>query len=624
MRRISSSLLVFFGALFALVALGAPAHAAGDNTLSSSNPTAGETITAPPTQIQLRFTLPVGGDAAVAQMGLVLTCESKIVNLGPPQLASDGVTVSAALTQIPPNGSCSVTWSLPDGSEGSFSFTSATQATTTSVAPGDSIPQPTIPGVPGPEPDTPLRLGGVIGLLRWMSYIGVSALFGGLLFIRFAWPEGDEYQITERYFRLVSVITIVFVYLQMAVVVARDTDGSLIGSLVPTEWSVLFDSNGGRALLVRFVAVIGMSYFAWITARIQEQAYVAVSSVVLALSMLSYGFDRAEGRAVVLGVVMSVLHVASTSMWVGSILIVWRVVLHGPGEIDLVYALQAWRRMFVPLTVLMVVTGVVQVWRLDGISLINSGHGRVVLLKTVLVGVLLFVAMATRQFIRGALTRARSLNERIVWRLHRPAGVELAVSVIILALSSWLLAMRPPYVVPRDTGPKVDYAIVNDMIGEDDFRVRLSVTPGNIGANQVLVELFGPARVQNFIITMTPSNPEFPGYTFYVPLTRPGAALVGPDTGLKFAAPGEWTVKVNAVSTIGDLPELTSSFVIADGVTVTTVPNAASSATTVPTTTVPTATVPATVPATTVPPANAPATVAPTVPAATDPAAPAG
>ena len=623
MRRFSSSLLMFFGALLALIALGGPAHAAGDNTLSSSNPTAGETITTPPTQIQLRFTLPVGGNEAVAQMGLVLTCESKIVNLGPPQLASDGVTVSAALTQIPPNGSCSVTWSLPDGSEGSFSFTSATQATTTSITPGDTIPQPTIPGVPGPEPETPLRLDGIIGLLRWLSYIGVSALFGGLIFIRFAWPEGDEYQITERYFRLMSIATIAFLYLQMSMVVARDTEGSLLGSLIPTEWSALFDSNAGRALLVRFIAVLGMSYFAWVTSRIQEQAYVAVSSVVLALSMLSYGFDRAEGRVVALGVIMSILHVASTSIWVGSILIVWRVVLHGPGEVDLVYALQAWRRMFVPLTAVMIATGVVQVWRLDGISLINSGHGRVVLLKILLVGLLLFVAMAIRQFIRRALANARSLNERVVWRLTRPAGVELTLSIIILATSSWLLAMRPPYVVPRDTGPKVDYAIVNDMVGDDDFRVRMSVTPGNTGANQVLVELFGPSRVQNFVITMTPANPEFPGYTFYVPLTRPGAALVGPDTGLKLAAPGEWTVKVNAVSTIGDLPELTSTFVIADGVTVTTVPNAASSATTLPTeTTTATTPVATTTPATTVAPA-APATTAPAAPAATTPPTPA-
>ncbi|MEY2966370.1 MAG: hypothetical protein RLY50_420, partial [Actinomycetota bacterium] len=128
------------------------------------------------------------------------------------------------------------------------------------------------------------------------------------------------------------------------------------------------------------------------------------------------------------------------------------------------------------------------------------------------------------------------------------------------------------YILPPDTGPRINYAIVNDMAGNDDFRVRLSVTPGNTGANQVLVELFGPARVQNFTIAFTPANPDFPGYTLFVPLTRPGAALVGPEAGLAFNAPGEWTARVTAVSTVGEMPELTSTFVIADGVTVTTVP----------------------------------------------------
>ncbi|MFM9226017.1 MAG: hypothetical protein ACKOQ1_05240, partial [Actinomycetota bacterium] len=118
----------------------------------------------------------------------------------------------------------------------------------------------------------------------------------------------------------------------------------------------------------------------------------------------------------------------------------------------------------------------------------------------------------------------------------------------------------------------------------------------------------GPERVQNFIITLTPTNPDFPGYTFYVPLTRRGAALIGPDVGLKLNAPGQWNVSVKAVSTIGDLPELTSSFVVADGVTVTTVPRAGSDPSSPDTTVPPAATTTApgttTVPGTTVAPSG--------------------
>jgi hypothetical protein len=100
----------------------------------------------------------------------------------------------------------------------------------------------------------------------------------------------------------------------------------------------------------------------------------------------------------------------------------------------------------------------------------------------------------------------------------------------------------------------------------------LSVTPGNVGANKVLVELFGPERIQNFTIKFTPENPNFPGYTLFVPITRPGGALTTEEAGMNFKAPGLWTATITGVTTTGDLEPLTTTFVIADGTTVTTLP----------------------------------------------------
>jgi hypothetical protein len=110
------------------------------------------------------------------------------------------------------------------------------------------------------------------------------------------------------------------------------------------------------------------------------------------------------------------------------------------------------------------------------------------------------------------------------------------------------------------------------MTAKDDFHVRLSITPGDVGPNRILIELFGPSRIQNFKITLVPANPNFPGYTINVPITRPGAALVSEDAGLQLRAPGEWTATVTGVTTIGDLPPMSTTFTIADGTTVTTLP----------------------------------------------------
>ncbi|NBR67957.1 MAG: hypothetical protein EBT79_11945, partial [Actinobacteria bacterium] len=201
----------------------------------------------------------------------------------------------------------------------------------------------------------------------------------------------------------------------------------------------------------------------------------------------------------------------------------------------------------------------------DGLSLVNSGHGRMILLKSLVVGLLVFVSAAVRAFIMQRLRKATNLDDRMVARLKRPVGVELSLSIAVLAASSVLMSMRPPYVLPREKGPKDQYAIVQDMTGADDFRVRVSVTPGNVGNNRLLVELFGPERIQNFTVSLTPANPSFSGYRVFVPITRPGAALLTEETGMKLLAPGDWTIKVEGTTTTGELTPLTGSFVVAAG-----------------------------------------------------------
>ena len=607
MRRLFSFFLVFLGTFTLLTG---QASAAGDNTVESSTPAAGEIVTLAPTQIQLRFTNPVGGAEAVAQMGLVLTCDSKITNLASPQLGSDGVTVSAALTQVLSNGNCKVEWTLPDGSAGSFSFTSNVVPTTTIP---DSVPNsttPTIPGVPGPKVDTAPRLGGPVGLMRWFTFFLVSAVFGGIVFVRVAWPEGVEYPVTERYFRQVGILAAVSMYLLVVLMAAREAETGFGSTLSPTSWGPLLETTDGRAVVARLVFVIALVYLVWITERVLFETAGVVTTVILGLTALTYGFDRFAGRGAMFGVALNTLHMGTIAVWVGSIAIIWRVVLHGPGGSDLVEALRGWARIATPLTIGVVVTGVFQVARIDGISLINSGHGRVMLLKTIVVGGMIFVSAAVRQFIVRGLQRTKSLNERAVYRLKRPVGVELSLSIVVLAMSSWLMAMRPPYVLLADKGPRVDYAIVQELEGKDDFKVRISITPGNVGANRVLIELFGPARIQNFTVKMTPENPNFSGYTINVPITRPGGALIDADAKYLLRAPGLWKLEVTGVSTIGDLEVLTGQFIIADGVTVTTVPKQGLKVIETTTTTVAATTIPPAVTTTTVPPA-ATATTAP-------------
>lgn len=586
-------LVFFFAVLAAVLFSGGTTHAAGQNTLESSKPAAGETITIAPTQLQLVFASPVGGVEAVANMGLSLSCEGNLVGLGSPALGDDGVTVSAPLTQIPANGTCTVSWELPDGSSGSFSFISAVNAPTTTVPPTDNTTEPTIPGSETPQAISgpPERLGGPIGLARLASFILMGALVGGLFFLQRRWPEGGEYAVTERYFRIVGILAVVSMYVLVSLMAASEGELSAGSGFIPTNWSSLFDSAEGAALFARFVLTLVVAWFAWVPIRVIDPNTEAVAYASLFVTAFTYGFDRTGGRFSTLGIALGVIHMALTLYWVGAIGVMWRVILRGPGDRDLIEALRGWSRHATWVGIGLVISGAVQAWRIDGWSYLNSGHGRVVLFKTLVVAGLLFLDAVIRQFIVYKLRRASMLNQRAVYRLQRPFALSAGLSVTVLALSSWMMSMRPPNILPKDTGPAVQYAIVRDLSGADDFRVRISIDPGNVGVNQVLVELFGPSRIQQFTIDLVPTNPAFSGYSITVPITRPGGAFVAPEAGLTLRAPGEWTMTVRGTTTTGDLEPLTSTFIIADGTTVTTLPR---SETTVPSTPTDSAPIPAT------------------------------
>ena len=204
--RIGVALGLIFGLGFAASSAGA-SGAAGTNEVVSSNPAANQVVEVPPTQLQMVFRDALASPEVASTMGLSLACDGTLVGLAQPQLGADGFTVSAALTQIPPAGLCTVSWALPDKSIGSFSFTSTATSEST-LAPGDTVPvvgtdEPAVIGevVPVSTGGGP-RVGGMLGLLRILEYLLVAAIFGGLMMVVLAWPEGIEYGVCLRFFRV--------------------------------------------------------------------------------------------------------------------------------------------------------------------------------------------------------------------------------------------------------------------------------------------------------------------------------------------------------------------------------------------------------------------------------------
>jgi hypothetical protein len=158
----------------------------------------------------------------------------------------------------------------------------------------------------------------------------------------------------------------------------------------------------------------------------------------------------------------------------------------------------------------------------------------------------------------------------MAWRLRRAISVELAVGIVVLALTSWAVTMRAPKAVATRTAPTASY-LFREELSNDRFTVILSLTPLTVGTNAMRVELLEPRRINNFLIRFTPQAPEYPGLTLTVPLTRPGAAVAPVDGGLTFPVTGVWNVELTGTTTTGDLEALSTTITITDTPVTTTV-----------------------------------------------------
>lgn len=559
-----------FGLWGALLSAGT-ASAVGDNTLSSSNPAPSENVTVAPTQLQLVFTNPLANPNDVNQMGLSLVCDGNIVSLGAAQLGTDLKTVSAPLTQVPAAGACVVSWALPDGSSGAFSFTSSIAAptTSTSLPTGTTLPAPVAPGDGNPIVDKSPRVGGPLGLFRLLSYIFSATLVGGVILILFAWPEGVEYAVCRRFLRFVVVLNIAALVLVAIYTTAQYTGKGVTASISPNTWRDLWDTLPGKALLFRVLISLFTIWAVWNPQHVLDPGTQLMSVGIIAALAVTYGFDRTGGRLPPLGYASGVLHMVAVSAWFGGLVLLARVVLIGPGDVDLVQAVRGFGRIATRAMPLAIVTGVIATYRFDGFGLVTSQHGRLVTLKILVVGFMAYATWVTRQFVLTRMQRVPALDERMAAHLRRAVGTEATAGVVVLALTSWMMATTPIhyYEAPRDDGPRYAFS---EELENDRFRVRFSVSPATTGQNQILIELFEPRRIQEFTVRMTPKAPGYDGYLINVPLTRRGAALLGDTGNFTLAAPGEWSVEISGTTTTGDLEPLSSAFTLSDPAATTT------------------------------------------------------
>ena len=546
-------------------ALGATASGvAGTNEITSSNPVRNQIVQVQPPQIQMVFRDAI---TDLGKMGLTVVCGSEPIGIGLPQLGADSKTVSFAVTSAFTAGECLITWKLADGSQGSIPFTSQIVSETTIPLTDGTPTDTTLPAVIGEvvvqSAGGGPRVGGLLGLLRIFEYLLVAAIFGGLLTVTLAWPEGIDYGVCLRFFRITWLLAVVTTYLIVAITAMRNSDNTFVGSLNPFGWFGVLNDAAGLIMLLRFALIVGSFWVTFQPARVFEPATQVPAITLITVLMATFAFTRIGQNVAIFTYIFGIAHVLAIGMWLGGLLLLSRAVLNAPGEADLLNAVRGFTRISTILILVSIGTGVMQVYLLDSFNIFSTGHGRLNLLKLVVVAGMAWISLMFKNFTVTRLSKETELTSKMAWRLRRAVSTELLVGILVLGLTSWMVPMQPTQARASGAQPTVPYAF-REELKNDRFHVIISLTPGTTGVNAMRIELLEPSRINNFVVKLIPSEIGYAGIAINVPLKRRGAAIVMGDGSFTLPVAGVWSIEITGATTTGELIPLATTINITE------------------------------------------------------------
>jgi copper transport protein len=562
-RRSAPALVVTLCALVAGGLISAPtAHAV--NTLVSSDPVDNASLPSSPTSMLFTFAEPLGPTNTVQ-----VTCNGEAFPVSNAAVNADGISLTVPVPIPMPAGTCNAVWivSAADSSSNgtgsiTFNITGDAPAATSTVpatvdpATGSTLVTSTTvaPVAPAPTTDetatTTQKVGGPLGLSRMVAALGLAVLLGSIVLIVTAWPEGVEYILTVRFLRIVWVIALIGSISTAIFLTAQITGKSPGSCIVPTAWSDLTDTGPGIAALARVALAAGCGWVVIRPERCLDQQTQLPALVIPVAAVATFGFSRTSGDLAVVGVFAGVAHAIAMAIWLGGVVLLTRVVLAGPGEDDLVHAVRGFSRISTPALLVTIITGAVLTYRLDRDSLFDTGHGRVLVLKALVVVAMVVVGLATRQFVRARLRKVDAMTIPLASRLRRATGIEAAGGVVALALSSWMLALTPGGLVQVET---IDYGSEARIV-VDDLDITVFVT-GEVGTNGVRVEVAQPAAgLSGVTVTFLPPDVTAAAtvvLTLPAEMTGAGAAVLDEVEGIPLGMAGVWTIEVAATTPTG-------------------------------------------------------------------------
>ena len=455
--------------------LGVPSRANAHGALRRSQPAAGAHLAAAPRELRLTFNEPV--ELSVARLQL-LGPDSVAVALSPLRRGDSAAVIVADVVGPLVAGSYTVSWQIA-GRDGhpvrdTFRFTIAPGAR--GLGAGDDPPRPATDSsatVANPERGSghhdPVAMptgegfdagSPLFAAVRWLGFVATLGLVGVLGFGLVVRPAaarraGALSTLAEAARRLpalgiafgVALLIAAGLRLLAQSAAMHGTEEALDPWLV---WTMMSQTRWGIAWLLQLGAAV-LAVFGFAVLRRRRAAgwtLALTSAVVAALSASLSGHAAAVPGATVLAVASDSLHVLAAGGWLGTLLVLVAVGIPtalraAPTERG--HAVAAMVNAFSPLALAcaagVAITGVVGAWlHVGGLdALATSTYGRTLLLKLGVLSLVVATGAYNWRRVRPTVT-----EERGALRLQRSAWAELAVAVVVLAVTAVLVATPTP------------------------------------------------------------------------------------------------------------------------------------------------------------------------------------
>jgi copper transport protein len=531
--------LLLGAAAFLATMLASATPVSAHAELVSSSPADSEIVATAPSTIELTFSESI--DLIEPALRLVDASGTEVATSEVEQ-SSRGETMSVDPVEELANGTYVVAWQAVSADahniRGAFTF-SVGEETAPSAGVYDDLFD---------SSSSSSSTGGVAGVGRFASYLGIAVLLGGFVMAANLVPAALA---SRRIGLLLIGAGSIAVVGTTAMISAQ---AALVGSS-PLDWATVASTRSGNWWVIRLIATI--VFCGLIIVRGHLTGLIArVGTGVVAtgiLAVVAAGGHGVTGRMVPLGFVATVVHLAAMTIWAGGLGVVvlgtprtqlWDIASRfSPWALGSVAALSA--------------SGLANGWRQIGppTDIASSSYGRWLLVKLAFVLTVVAVAAFSRRLVRERTSDGTSTSVPLALsaaaqrepesargddpRLRRTVLLEVVGVAFIVAATSGLVNSPPPD-LSRPTNVTAT-AVVGDRIAQ------IELVPAVVGGTVMHVNISSPRggldpADEITVAAELPSQQVGPIEIEMIPIS-PGHVTTN---SANFPVSGLWTIEITA------------------------------------------------------------------------------